>query len=154
MAGLTVVITTNGVVQSTYDDGTPADMFSGKLPILNEIFKHIDNKDLLPREQRLAIVKFYISNDPLCLKVLEVTNSYLKNILKYVKYDVLETIPIEQQKDVDVNKLIEDSNKISENYNFDKEQNIEIINNKNYHSTNIPIASMTDEQLKTHNNLL
>lgn len=114
MAGLKTVIFTNGVVQSTYDDGTPADMFSGKLPILNTIFIHLDNKDLLPRDLQVKSIKFYIANDPLCEHYMEVTTSYLKHMLQYIKHDVLEKIPITQIEDINVNNLIDEANRKAE----------------------------------------
>lgn len=120
MASLIVVIMTNGTVTSTYTDGSPADRFTGKLPILKDIFFHLENKEILSRNEKITDIKFYISNDPLHTKVLEVTSSYLKHILQYVRVDELESIPINQQQDIDVNKLIEDTNKLSENKDFDK----------------------------------
>lgn len=125
MAGLKTVIYTNGVVVSTYDNGTPADMFTGKLPVLHNIFKYIDSqyRDTLPREYRIMTVNFYIADDPLCKSHIEVNKSYLEHILKFVKHEKLENFPIETKTDVDVNKLIEEGNKqsIQENINFDNE---------------------------------
>ncbi len=145
MATLTVVIMTNGVVQSTYGDGTPADMFSGKLPILKNIFFNIKNKDLLSREQKINYVKFYISNDPLHINILEVTGSYLEHILKYIRVDKLEEIPINQQQDVDVNELIKQSNKLSENTNFDNEK----VSTSFVTIDHSKMVSMNDEERET-----
>lgn len=141
MAGLKTVIFTNGVVMSTYDDGTPADMFTGKLPVLKQIFDSIQNKDSFPREFRLNNVKFYIANNPLCEHHLEVSESYLKHILQFIKFDKLEQIPIEKQEDLNLNKIIEEASKVKEdipeNKEFDSETKIEdckvkLNNNKLY----------------------
>jgi hypothetical protein len=121
MAGLTTVIFTNGVVQSTYDNGTPADKFSGKLPVLYNIFRNIKDKTLLPVNEKLTKVSFYISNDPLCINKIEVSQDYLEHILQYLKYD-FQNIPIEQQKDIDINNMINKANQINENLNFNLEK--------------------------------
>jgi hypothetical protein len=97
MAGLTTVIWTNGVVHSTYDDGTPADDFSGKLPILYNIFKNIKDTTLIKTaDRRLINVRFYISNDPLCINKMEVTASYLRNILQYFRFSFLKLLKVPQ----------------------------------------------------------
>ena len=124
MAGLKTIIYTNGVVVSTYDNGTPSDLFSGKLPVLHTIFKHINDKTLLSNEFKITSIKFYISNDPLCVNVLEVTESYLKHILQYMPHDKLEMIPVEQTKDIELNKIIEEANSgvIMPNNDFNTEK--------------------------------
>ncbi len=114
MAGLTTVIFANGIVQSTYDDGTPADIFSGKLPILKKIFHHLEYKDLLPTSYRIGSIKFYISNDPLCKSIMEVSHKNLYHVLQFINNTGLDEF-----ENTDVSKIINDTNNLPENINFD-----------------------------------
>jgi hypothetical protein len=87
MAGITTIIFTNGVVQSTFDNGASADEYSGKLSVLHNIFINIKNK-----ESNLKSVKFYISDDPLCQNVTEVTQAHLEHWLLYIINNHLDNI--------------------------------------------------------------
>jgi hypothetical protein len=110
MANLITVIWTNGVVQSTYDDGRPAELFSGRLPVLSLIFYHYLHKELLPSNEKIMAIKFYITNDNLCTPNLEVSAHMLKHLIPY-----LQDIKLNNNESAnEVDNLLKDLNNLND----------------------------------------
>lgn len=110
MAGIITVIYTNGVVISTYDNGSPCHEYSGELPILHTIFRDIKNKD-----SKLKNTKLYISDDPLSENIIEVKSSNIEHWLKFITdYVTTSNKPVEEIL----------SNVLNKNINFDNEKSI------------------------------
>ena len=83
---LTVVIFANGLVVSTYDNGKPADEYTGKLNMLLEIDKVTGaNKFTLPKDKQLFEVNYYYSADPLCESKVKVDNKFITSYIEHLK---------------------------------------------------------------------
>lgn len=112
---LTTVIYSNGVVLSTYEDGFPADEFSGKLPILHKIKQYYDtkNKKDLQKKHQLFGIKWYIISDPISKESIEVDMKYINSFLTYI--DIYSGSEIEDVPVTDIINKVSELNKIDVN---------------------------------------